>query len=75
MNLLFTIASQPSYEASRHVIAQLSPTLINAFISVNQVHIRADVHVQHGDLHYGNCTLGQALHSASLVDRMELTPR
>ena len=43
MNLLFTGASQPSYAANRHVIAQLSRTLINALVSVDQVRIPADV--------------------------------
>ena len=37
VNLLSTGASQPSYAANRHVIAQLSRTLINAFVSVDQV--------------------------------------
>ena len=47
VNLLFTGASQPSYAANRHVIAQLSRTLINALVSVDQVRIPADVRVEH----------------------------
>ena len=76
MNLLFTGASQPSYEANHHVIAQLCCTLINAFVSVDQERIPAnpDIRCMYWTrrlLYYGNNVLGWALHSASLVDRME----
>lgn len=67
VNLLFTGASQPSYAANLHVIAQLCHALINTFISVDQVRIPG---MCWNWLYYGNM-LGQALHSASLVARTE----
>ena len=74
VNLLSTCASQPSYAANGHVIAQLSRTLINALVSVDQVtstHSSWCTCWTQWLLHLGNCVLDQALHSASLVDKTE----
>ena len=62
--------------ANHHVIAWLRRTSINAFVSVDQVHIPANPGIKctrwtRRLLHYGNSMLDRALHSASLVDRME----
>ena len=65
VNLLFTCASQPPFAANHHVIIKCRSNTHSRY------NVTKHVRVEHGDLHYGNCVLGQALHLVSLVDRMD----